>query len=225
MSAEKLISGHKPAGGIIFDLDGTLIDSTEDLAAGVNFALQQSGLPPRSHEEVKGFVGDGVAKLIERAVVNSDPDLLQHVLASFLAHYEAHCIDHTTLYPKTGEILEQLQRHYYLAVLTNKAILFTQKILSTLSIKNYFTDIIGGDSLPTRKPDPAGIHFLGHKWNLSPDRMVMVGDHHTDLRAGMNGGIKTVFIKGRMGHTDGLQADATIRCLAELPATIKRLLS
>jgi phosphoglycolate phosphatase len=225
VSGEKLISGYKQAGGIIFDLDGTLIDSTEDLTTSVNFALQQTGLPCRSHEEIKGFVGDGVVKLVQRAVGIHNPDKAQQVLTAFLDHYKKHCTDSTTLYHQVGETLEQLQRDYYLAVLTNKAILFTEKILSALSIKNYFTDIIGGDSLPTKKPDPAGIHFLGHKWNLSADRMIMVGDHHTDIRAGKNSGAGTIFIEGRMGHTDGLQADATIRSFEELPETIKRLLS
>lgn len=220
---ENIKAGSSKTAGIIFDLDGTLIDSTRDLAASVNHALQQAGLPNRSVDEVREFIGDGVGKLIERAVGGGDPARLQPVLETFMSHYRKHCTDTTRLYKGTQETLQTLSRDYHLGVLTNKSLGFTETILTALGILPLFADVIGGDSLPVKKPDPAGILYLSDKWNIPGERLVMVGDHHTDIRAGMNGAIRTIFIDGRMGHADGLQPDATISSFIELPETIRSI--
>lgn len=208
---------------IFFDLDGTLIDSLLDLANSVNYGLASQGLPPRTAAEVQRFIGDGVQKLIARAVGEAHHALSAAVLDIFTDHYQAHCTDNTALYDGVAETLLLLQPHYRLGVLTNKSLAFSEKILRTLAIRPFFEEILGGDSLASRKPDPAGLLHLAAKWHLSPAQTVMVGDHATDIRTGRAAGARTVFCRHGIGHAQGMRPDAVIESLRELPGIIRRL--
>jgi len=201
---------------IIFDLDGTLIDSVTDLANSVNHALAEVGLPVHTREEIRGYVGDGVQQLIKRALGRDHLEKFEQVFAVFMDHYDLHCTDNTVLYPGVAETLPLLAENYSLGVLTNKSMRFSVKILQTLGIDSYFKEVLGGDSLPTKKPDPAGIFFLAAKWHLTPDQILMVGDHATDIEVGSRAGCKTVFINGGIGDTRGLTSDIAIDSFAEL---------
>ena len=203
---------------ILFDLDGTLIDSVSDLANSVNFTLASLSLPGHSTEEIRGFVGDGVQKLIKRSLGQTHTDKFADAFMIFMAHYSHHCTDNTVLYPGVREILPELAEQYTLGVLTNKSMSFSVKILRTLGIDSYFKEVLGGDSLPTKKPDPAGIFFLADKWGLDPGlEMIMVGDHATDIEVGQRAGCKTVFIEGGIGIIRDLPPDQVIRSITELP--------
>ena len=202
---------------IIFDLDGTLIDSVTDLANSVNYTLAAIGLPPHTREEIQSFVGDGVQKLIKRSLGQSDLDRFDEAFGLFMDHYSRHCTDNTPLYPGVAETLPALADNYSLAVLTNKSLKFSLKILEALGVRSYFREVLGGDSLPTKKPDPAGVMFLAEKWNMAPDQMIMVGDHATDIEVGQRAGCQTVFINGGIGETRGLMPDLTIDSFTELP--------
>ena len=206
---------------IIFDLDGTLIDSVTDLANSVNHTLAKLDLPLHTNEEIKSFVGDGVQKLIKRSLGQTHMDRFDEAFAIFMDHYGAHCTDSTTLYPDVVETLPKLADVYTLAILTNKSVSFSLKILEALKVNSYFKEVLGGDSLPTKKPDPAGIFYLTEKWDLSPDQIVMVGDHVTDTEVGQRAGCKTVFIEGGIGETRGLVPDFIIQSMAELPALLE----
>ena len=202
---------------IIFDLDGTLIDSVDDLANSVNYTLGRLDLPLHTTEEIKSFVGDGIQKLIKRSLGQTHMEKFDDAFAIFMKHYGTHCTDNTVLYPEVAETISFLAEKYSLAVLTNKSATFSHKILKALKIDSYFKEVLGGDSLPTKKPDPAGILYLADKWGLAPDQLVMVGDHATDIEVGQRAGCKTVFIEGGIGETRGLKPDFVIKSMDELP--------
>ena len=209
---------------IIFDLDGTLIDSVTDLANSVNHTLAEVGLPVHTRDEIKSFVGDGVQKLIKRSLGQTHMDKFTEAFGIFMAHYGLHCTDNTVLYPGVAETLPLLAQEYSLAVLTNKSLKFSVKILEALSVAPYFKEILGGDSLPDKKPDPAGIYHLAEQWGLeAKSEMVMVGDHATDIEVGQKAGCKTIFIEGGIGMKRGLVPDFTLRSFAELPRLLKSI--
>jgi len=203
---------------IIFDLDGTLIDSAIDLANSVNHTLEKLNLPLHTTEEIKKFVGDGVQKLIKRSLGQAHMEKFEDAFGIFMEHYGLHCTDNTVLYPKVAETIPYLAEQYSLGVLTNKSAAFSHKILTALKVDTYFKEVLGGDSLPTKKPDPAGIFYLADEWSLSPaTEMIMVGDHVTDIDVGQRAGCKTVFIEGGIGERRGLTPDLVIKSIAELP--------
>lgn len=206
---------------IIFDLDGTLIDSVTDLANSVNYTLAGIGLPLHTREEIRSYVGDGVQKLIKRSLGQNHLEKFDQAFAIFMDHYDLHCTDNTVVYPGVKETLPLLAENYSLGVLTNKSLKFSVKILRSLGIDSYFKEVLGGDSLPTKKPDPAGIFCLAEKWRLAPEQIAMVGDHATDIEVGKRAGCKTVFINGGIGETRELTPDVTIDFFAELPDSLK----
>jgi len=209
---------------ILFDLDGTLIDSVTDLANSVNYTLAKLALPLHTTEEIRGFVGDGVQKLIKRSLGQTHMAKFADAFAIFMDHYGMHCTDSTVLYPGVGEILPQLADTYALGVLTNKSLKFSVKILENLGVRSCFKEVLGGDSLPTKKPDPAGIFLLAARWGLDPaGEMLMVGDHATDIEVGQRAGCRTVFIEGTIGQKRNLTPDFVIQSMAELPSLLKSL--
>ena len=209
---------------IIFDLDGTLINSVADLANSVNYTLAKLELPLHSTEEIRGFVGDGVQKLIKRSLGQRHQENFADGFAIFMEHYGLHCTDNTLLYPGVAETLPRLASQYTLGVLTNKSLKFTEKILQYLEIGAYFTEVLGGDSLPVKKPDPAGIFLMADRWNIDPAKeLIMVGDHATDIEVGQRAGCKTVFIAGTIGKKRGLTPDFIIESMHELPDLLGRL--
>ncbi len=208
---------------VIFDLDGTLIDSSQDLATSVNYTLRQLDLPERSLGEIESFVGDGVQKLIVRSLGEKHEEYLEKSLDIFSKHYGDHCTDKTTLIPGISSLLDKLSGQYMLAVVTNKSSKFTLKILYFLNIDHYFQEIIGGDTLSAKKPDPVAIHYLADKWSLNTDEIVMVGDHATDIQVGINAGCRTIFYANGIGEARGLTADRVICSMSDLVSSIDSL--
>ena len=209
---------------IIFDLDGTLIDSVVDLTNSVNYTLAEIGLPGHTTEEIRSYVGDGVQKLIKRSLGKTHLNKFDDAFSIFMKHYGAHCTDNTVLCNGVAETLPKLAQNYLLAVLTNKSVQFSLNILHALKIAPYFKEVLGGDSLPTKKPDPAGLLLLAEKWSIDPaSEMVMVGDHATDIELGQRAGCKTIFIKGGIGETRAMVPDFIISSIAELPDLLNNL--
>jgi len=176
---------------LIFDLDGTLIDSKTDLALSVNAMRQQMGLTPLAHDLIASYVGQGVHILVRRALgEKAGEEDIREGLDFFLEYYRLHMLDNTVIYPGVREALEEL-RTRQLAVLTNKSEKLSRVILEGLGIAHYFSFVYGGNSFPRKKPDPAGVHTLMQDTGASPRQTMIVGDSETDVVTGQNAGVWT----------------------------------
>jgi phosphoglycolate phosphatase len=179
----------------IFDLDGTLIDSKADIARAMNLALARMDLEPLPVSRVADFVGEGLQKLVERAlqeITDRFPESaeVQKGILLFKQEYEEHLLDHTRLYPGIREALARLSGALF-AVVSNKPEKFCRQILDGLGVGPAFRTILGGDSVPTRKPDPGGLLTVMQSCGASPSESVMVGDSPVDIAAGKAAGTLT----------------------------------
>lgn len=190
----------------IFDLDGTLVDSVDDLAASVNHALARVGLPPRGREEIRGFIGNGARMLLARAV-GARGELLEPALAAWRAHYEEHLLDRTRPYPGIPEALARAGRP--LAVLTNKPAPMARRILEGLGLATSFLAIVGGGDAPP-KPDPAGARALLARAGVRAADAVLVGDSPVDAETARSGGMAFVAVTwGLVPREELVRAGAT----------------
>jgi phosphoglycolate phosphatase len=173
---------------LIFDLDGTLIDSKLDLALSVNATLEHMGRAPLPHERVYAYVGKGAPRLIQQALgPGANPDDCQRGLEYFLAYYRQHMLDNTVTYPGVREGLAALNS-LPMAVLTNKPVRFSQLILEGLGLASYFRYVYGGNSFETKKPDPAGMAVLLRDFAIAPKQAMVVGDSEVDVQTARNAG-------------------------------------
>jgi phosphoglycolate phosphatase len=205
---------------LIFDLDGTLIDSKLDLALAVNQTLAHMGREPLEHGRIYGYVGHGAPMLVRRALgVGVTDREVDEGLAFFLSYYRAHMLDNTVTYPGVREGLAMLKGHP-MAVLTNKPVRFSQGILDGLGIAHCFRYVYGGNSFRTKKPDPEGVHVLLRDLAVGPREAMMVGDSDVDVRAARNAGTWICGVSYGLG-TEGLRSDPPdilLDSLTELPA-------
>jgi phosphoglycolate phosphatase len=168
---------------IVFDLDGTLIDSRADLGAAVNHTLRSFGLTALPLETVCQYVGEGARVLVQRSLGPEHEARLDEGLAVFLAYYGAHLLDHTRPYDGIAEVLAALtERGAVLSVLTNKPAALSRRILDGLGLLCRFAAVVGGDSLPARKPDPGGIDYLLETTHAARARTLLVGDSLIDMQ-------------------------------------------
>jgi len=166
---------------VIFDLDGTLADTGADLAASVNHVLETFGLDPLDPSIVHRYVGDGARVLVERSVGIARRDLWDRGVDMFLAFYRQHLLDRTRLYDGVGELLAALARAGVSAsVLTNKPEDLSRGILEALGVLGAFVDVVGGDTLPVRKPDPRGVLRLLRLTDTPVGEALIVGDSPVD---------------------------------------------
>jgi phosphoglycolate phosphatase len=166
---------------LVFDLDGTLVDSRRDLATAVNRMRADLGLPPLAVAAVVSMVGEGARTLVRRAVgAEIGPDRLEAAFAAFLRHYGEVCLDETRPYPGIREALARLAARWPLAVLTDKPEALSRRILDGLELSVHFAAVLGGDSLPTLKPDPAGLLHLAAHYGAAPGELLLVGDSAID---------------------------------------------
>ena len=179
----------KPLGLLIFDLDGTLADTREDIAASVNHALARFGRDPLPLEVVQQIVGDGVRVLLSRAF-GGDEALAVEAGPVYGEHYRQNLVNATALYPTVKETLDHFA-HLPMAVITNKAQGFSGSILEHLGIREYFSVIIGADSGLPLKPAPDSILRIVDEFGVPKERAAMVGDGTTDMLAGKAAGIIT----------------------------------
>jgi phosphoglycolate phosphatase len=176
---------------VIFDLDGTLIDSQQDLVNSVNATRGFMGLPPLEGARIASYVGNGAPVLIRRAMGDqaSQADV-DKALEYFLSYYRDHMLDHTRLYPGVQEALDSLhEAGVKLAVLTNKPVRFSQAILDGLGLRGHFQRVYGGNSFEEKKPHPVGIQRIMEELGASPERTVMVGDSAVDVLTARNAGV------------------------------------
>jgi phosphoglycolate phosphatase len=207
---------------IIFDLDGTLIDSLDDLADATNHMLTSLGRAEANRDQVRGFVGQGARRLVEKAMPNAVAEEIEIGLSVFLAYNEEHIVDKTRLYPGVAETLSALRRAgKALAVVSNKNVALCRKVLTTLEADGFFECVIGADSLQARKPSPEPLFKVLRDLGASPEQAVIVGDSINDIAAGKGAGIVTVGCTYGYGdRTEIADADYlidTVSGLLELP--------
>jgi phosphoglycolate phosphatase len=173
---------------LVFDLDGTLIDSAEDLALAVNAAIRHLGRPPLAHQDIFSYVGHGAPALIRRALGQSPTEAEASAgLKFFLDYYREHMLDHTAPYPGVRESLEALAS-YSMAVLTNKPVGFSRRILEGLGLARHFQHVFGGESFERKKPDPMGMQALLLDFKAAPSEAMMIGDSDVDIQTARNAG-------------------------------------
>ena len=194
---------------VIFDLDGTLIDSRLDLVHSVNAALRHIQRPELPDDVIASYVGDGAPILIQRALGGEviDEALVRKGLEFFLSYYREHKLDHTKIYPGIIDALGALQSSgngvpRKMAVLTNKPVNPSRAIIEALGLGKYFSQVYGGNSFTTKKPEPEGALKILAETGVRPEQAVMVGDSHTDVHTGRNAGLWTLGVTyGFAPHT------------------------
>lgn len=209
---------------VIFDLDGTLVDSKQDLCNSVNATRSYMGMEPLPDDVVASYVGNGAPVLIKRAMGEGATEAqLEAALAYFLSYYREHMLDYTRDYPGVRECLAELRgRRVKMAVLTNKPVRFSKEILVGLKLGDYFFQVYGGNSFVEKKPHPVGIETLIEEAGTSRDRTWMVGDSSVDVLTARNAGVRSVGVTyGLKPYTlDEAPPDLMLDTLADLPPHI-----
>lgn len=178
---------------LIFDLDGTLTDTAQDIADAINYALKPFSPRIYSVEETKAMVGSGISKLLESLLPGKDDISKEAVTNRFLEYYANHLLDNTRAYPHVKETLSKLGG-YKKAVVSNKREFFSKTILDRLGISEFFDIILGSDSVPEKKPSPVPILKLLEIFNISRNEALIIGDSNYDIESGRAAGIKTVAV-------------------------------
>jgi phosphoglycolate phosphatase len=203
---------------ILFDLDGTLIDSLDDLTNATNHMLLSLGRTAATREQVRGYVGQGARRLVERAMPDAATEEIERGLSLFLVYNEEHIADRTRLYPGVVETLTALRdAGMTLVIVSNKNVALCRKVLTALGADKFFACVIGADSLPERKPSPEPLLKVLRAFDVPPTRAVMVGDSINDIAAGKAAGMITIGCTFGYGDMEEIgDADYLIDSLPEL---------
>lgn len=187
---------------LIFDLDGTLIDSKQDLIHSVNAMLRELGRKPLAAATISGYIGHGAPQLVARALGDGcREEEKQHALQFFLSYYEHHKMDTTHAYPGVAETLEKLA-NVPMAVLTNKPVRISVRILDEMGLSKYFRAIYGGNSFETKKPDPLGARTILRDLGAEPQGALLVGDSEVDVQTARNAGTLAASVNYGFGVHD-----------------------
>ena len=190
---------------LIFDLDGTLVDTKADLAAATNFMLAALKLPTLTLPQVERLVGEGARVLVERALGPQRSELVPCGFTLFMEYYTAHLLDHTHAYPGMGELLAAAHTQgLALSVLTNKPEVPSRAILTGLGLAHFFSALVGGDTLPVRKPNPQGVHSLQRMTGIDLTATLLIGDSCIDVETGRAAGVTTCGVTWGFG-TEGMR--------------------
>jgi len=218
----------RPA-AVVFDLDGTLVDSVPDIASSTNHALGEYGIPARSEDDVRRWIGNGARRLMARAVTDDmhgepDGDLLERALASFVSHYTIHACVRSSVYPGTTDTLATLHGcGARLACVTNKPAEPARGLLAQLGLDTWFELVVGGDTLARAKPDPMPLRHALEVLAASPGSSVMVGDSVNDVLTARAAGVAVICTSYGYNHGRDIreaQPDAVVDSLAEIPALL-----
>jgi phosphoglycolate phosphatase len=219
---------------IVFDLDGTLIDTAPDLISTLNLILAREGMTPVAFDETRKMIGGGARGLIERALIAEGRDAakpefkpeLDRMFAGFIEHYAAHIADQSRPFPELEATLDRLAAHNYrLAVCTNKLEWLSLRLLDTLNLTRHFAAICGQDTFGMQKPDPEVLRRTILKAGGAPDRAIMVGDSATDVRTARAAALPVIAVT--FGYSEApietLQPDRLISSYSELEAAIREI--
>jgi len=202
----------------IFDLDGTLIDSLEDLTDATNFMLSGMGKENMNGEQVKKLVGQGARRLVERAIPGVSTDELERALGYFISYNDEHIVDKTRLYPDVkGTLMSLRDSGCRLAVISNKNSALCRKVINALGVEDFFEVVMGADTMPFRKPSPEPVLKLLRDFGVNTENAVIVGDSINDVAAGKAAGILTVgctYGYGELSEVEG--ADYVVGAFVEI---------
>ncbi len=210
---------------VLVDVDGTMVDSVPDLAFSVDRMMEQLGLPTHGEAIVRHWVGNGVERLVKRALTGTlegEPDaaLFDRALPIFQAIYKENTSVRSQLYPGVREALELLKaRGYKLGCVTNKAAQFTEPLLADLGVASYFALVVSGDTLPEKKPNPMPLLYAAQYFGVDPEASLMVGDSISDVKAARAAGFAIVCMSYGYNHGLDIRAfgpDAVIDSMTEL---------
>lgn len=215
-----------PVSLVVFDLDGTLVDSRTDLANATNALLEEFGGARLPDARVADMVGEGAAVLVRRALSAAGLDpAVPGALDRFLALYEARLLDHTVAYDGMIDALEQIGASRPLAVLTNKPSLATNRVLGGLGLRRYFVAVTGGDTRLGRKPDPAGLRHLCADTGIPLSETILVGDSPIDLQTARNADTRICLARYGFGHRFAADAFNGDELFIDSPAQLPSLLA
>jgi len=187
---------------LIFDLDGTLIDSKLDLIRSVNAMLQEMGREPLHKDTISGYIGHGAPQLVGQALGNNATEAeRERALKFFLAYYENHKMDSTCAYPGVPEALAHLVS-FPMAILTNKPVRISVRILESLGLAKYFRAVYGGNSFETKKPDPLGAQTILREFDAAPAEAMVIGDSEVDVQTARNAGTFAATVNYGFGAHD-----------------------
>jgi phosphoglycolate phosphatase len=228
---------------LVFDLDGTLIDSQVDLANSINAMLAHLGKPELPHAVLLGYIGDGATMLVRRALGDPEGDVhdeqyVNEALEYFLAHYRVHKLDFTYVYAGVAEALEAMRAEWpgiAMAVLTNKPVGVSREICAHFGLDRFFFQVYGGNSFHTKKPDPAGLRTLmaeasaldATAANITAGETVMIGDSEVDILTARNCGARSIGCSYGLSPQSLAAAppDALVASAMEWPAALKTVVS
>jgi phosphoglycolate phosphatase len=187
---------------LIFDLDGTLIDSKRDLILSVNAMLRDMGREQLHEDTISGYIGHGAPQLVLKALGDSSTEEeRQSALKFFLAYYEDHKMDSTCAYPGVPETLDHLAA-FPMAILTNKPVRISVRILEALGLAKYFRAVYGGNSFETKKPDPLGAQTILREFGAAPAEAILIGDSEVDVQTARNAGTLAAAVNYGFGAHD-----------------------
>jgi len=229
-AAERMADGLAPPKLLIMDLDGTLVDTVPDLTACIDAMLANLGRPHCGEARVRDWVGNGVDRLVKRALTGSqdgEPEaaLFDRGLHLFMTHYAENTSGRSHPYPGAVKTLEYFRNTGVpMVCITNKASIFTQKLLADLGLRGWFELVLSGDTLARKKPDPLQLLHAAAHFGFSPRQCLMVGDSKTDVAAARAAGTPVVCVSYGYNHGEDIRAagpDAVIDSLEELPALLE----
>lgn len=197
----------RPPAGLIFDLDGTLVDTRRDLSVAINRVRSDYGWGALGIEEVTAAVGEGARVLVATALGvhrpdESMPESLDEALERFYRHYDDVCLDTSKPYPGVDAMLADLAERYPLALYTNKPERFVRRILEGVELASFFPEVLGGDSLPTRKPEPPGVRHLADAMGVQVSKTMLVGDSLIDAATARSAGCRFAFAEWGFAEYD-----------------------
>lgn len=211
---------------VLWDLDGTLVDSTEDIAGAAAHAMERVGRPPPDYHLVRRSIGDGLQTLLEKCLGQrrlSDPDLFDTAIDAFRTYYEAHIADRTAVIPGIRTLLKEIDAP--MAIVSNKPEAFCRKLLAVLDLSPAFPFVSGGDTFPSRKPDPGPLLGALARLGVAPERAVMVGDGVQDMAAATAAGADPIGVlwgQSTGAELKGAGARVLVRDVAALRVVLIR---
>jgi phosphoglycolate phosphatase len=212
---------------VLFDLDGTLVDSAPDLAYSVDATLAELGLPTRGEAKIRHWIGNGIERTLKRAMLDNmtgepDADLFNRALPVFMEIYSSYVARQSRFYDGVLEGMDYLKNNNYkIGCVTNKREKFTHILLKALGVFDDFGIVISGDSLPKKKPDPLPLLHAAEHFAVRPEHALMVGDSTNDVSAARAAGFKILCVTYGYNHGRDIREakpDAVVDTLAELPA-------